>query len=246
MLVLAPSGTGKTHLANSFARVIDGDDIIANKVGWPPGEWRRTMSKDEVADFKFKCTLALEPAARSLSIIVVVAFYSLWRDIDPSSLAVVTPDATQLYLNSIQRRALKPNSVQPRYASVREAQASIDSLDRRVVPRDGNRYTTVATAAGALAKAALGYKSVGTWTSPPGTAGARVILAVSGTPAGKVVMTSTAGASPVVLADGTDSQSLIDELSSLGPSSRRATGVSADAQEELARCWLYLFSRFGV
>lgn len=246
MLVLAPSGTGKSLLSSSFFSVVDGDIIIAERVGWPPGQWWLNMSRDEVADFKLRCTRALEPAVQTRSMVVVVAFYSLWRDVDPAHLAVVTPDATQLYLNSIQRRALWPRSVQPRYSSVDEAQASIDSLDRRVMPRDSTKFATVATAAGSLAKSALGYQVVGTWLSPAGTPGSRVVLAVKGTPSGLVVLTSSSGSKPVILAEGDDSQPLLDELALLGPSSRRATGAPADAQEELARCWLQLLDRFGA
>jgi len=52
MLVFGPSGAGKTYLSKTHPNLFkDGDELIKETIGWPPGRWWETFSTDELRVF---------------------------------------------------------------------------------------------------------------------------------------------------------------------------------------------------
>ena len=48
-LIFAPPGAGKSYFIslNPNSSLIDGDDLIADTIGWPPGKWWKTMTSEQ-------------------------------------------------------------------------------------------------------------------------------------------------------------------------------------------------------
>jgi len=48
-LIFAPPGAGKSYFIslNPNLPLIDGDDLIAETIGWPPGKWWKTMTSEQ-------------------------------------------------------------------------------------------------------------------------------------------------------------------------------------------------------
>src|SRR5262245_34585027 len=51
LVLVGPSGTGKTHLANAFCRVIDGDSVHASAQALLD-QYRNAIRRDQVVEFR--------------------------------------------------------------------------------------------------------------------------------------------------------------------------------------------------
>lgn len=110
-LVLAPSAAGKTFYARSNpGRVRDGDTIIANTVGWPPGRW---WQDEEVAHITNTQNSLQLSAAFGLAPILFNCDPEYILDSQFEIVSVVIPSMETLETNARRRLAAYPNGVQP-------------------------------------------------------------------------------------------------------------------------------------
>jgi hypothetical protein len=110
-LILAPSTAGKTFFVRSNpGRARDGDVLIHEKTGWPPGRWW----EDGVLRVRTNVTNALTLSSSDIGPPILV-------NIDPDCISdylfervvVAIPPMSVLATNAIRRRDAHPDTLQP-------------------------------------------------------------------------------------------------------------------------------------
>lgn len=144
--IFATSGSGKTHYVDHEANrtlkkaigikpeifhgysgranagAIDGDTIIGESIGWPPGEWWTTLSSEELREFIGACWDILLPMAKDHFVLFGVPPMDVWQvrelfqrhSFPYEDLHIVHPTFDALARNmSSRQRQLKPGQVKP-------------------------------------------------------------------------------------------------------------------------------------
>lgn len=141
-LVFATSGSGKSHFVTEiapklirkktkytpvqfndrygFPAIIDGDELIADTIGWPAGTWWETLPADEYLQFVQSCLEQVASAARNSFVVFGVFplnqdhFDRLLQYLDSSNIKMLIVNNEELRSNMEARKAsLPPGSVKP-------------------------------------------------------------------------------------------------------------------------------------